>query len=301
VVCLRVARRKAIRNAANASHLKAIWLDVDGNKPEPKGYPTKAAALDAIFKFVTDAKLPHPSALVDSGNGWHVYWISDTPLTQAEWRPYAEGLWALVQKHGLHADPVTTDAARVLRVPDTFNRKSTPPKPVKLKPLGLDYAFESTLGWLKGLQGPSPVQGSAGTQSHTRQISVMLNSALFPKRAPITDDVLAADCQRPPTLPIDAHSVIVECPHYMDAIKTGGKDHNQGLWMQTILGATWFENGRTVAHALSNKHPGYTGAATDAMFDRKMADREEHRPRVAKLQDVRELRLHQMRALSVQR
>jgi hypothetical protein len=61
----------------------------------------------------------------------------------------------------------------------------------------------------------------------------------------------------------------------MDAIKTGGKDHNQGLWMQTILGSTWFENGRTVAHALSNKHPGYTSDATNAMFDRKMGDREE--------------------------
>ena len=51
-----------------------------------------------------------------------------------------------MQKHGLKADPVTTDAARILRVPGTFNRKTTPPKEVKLLTLEQDYDFEKILG-----------------------------------------------------------------------------------------------------------------------------------------------------------
>ena len=131
---------RAARSAANATFLKALWLDVDGNKPHQpdKGYASVSEALDAVIKFVADAKLPEPSAVVMSGGGLHVYWISDKAITQDEWRQYSSGLWALVQKHGLKADPVTTDAARVLRVPRTFNHKTTPPKEVKLLGLGKD-------------------------------------------------------------------------------------------------------------------------------------------------------------------
>jgi len=238
-------KAKVLRNANNATFLKAVWLDIDGNKQPPKGYLSKTDAFDALAKFLADTKLPPPNALVDSGNGWHVYWISDKLLSVEEWREYAAGLWALVQKHGLHADAVTTDAARVLRVPDTFNNKSTPPKPVKLVRVLPDYDFEATLSWIKSVQGP--------------------------KNPPVTDE--EPDCRREGP-PIDAYSVIQACPHFMDAIKTGGKDHDQGLWMQTILASTWFNNGRKVAHALSHKHPGYSKEETDAMFDRKVNDRE---------------------------
>ena len=41
-------------------------------------------------------------------------------------------------KHGLKADAITTDAARILRIPGTFNHKQTPPKPVRLQHLPAD-------------------------------------------------------------------------------------------------------------------------------------------------------------------
>ena len=80
---------KAARSAQDATFLKAVWADVDGYKD----YPDKMTALKAINKFVKDAALPSPTALVDSGGGWHVYWISDKPLTRDEWGPYANALW----------------------------------------------------------------------------------------------------------------------------------------------------------------------------------------------------------------
>src|SRR5208283_1538708 len=132
---------------------------------------TVREALEVVLKFVHAAQLPFPTALVCSGGGWHVYWISDKPLTVPEWKTYAEGLYALALKHGLKCDPVTTDAARILRVPGTFNHKTAPPKPVTLRHLGASYDFKSTLSWLCSVQ---PVTAAVTTPAS----SVVANPAL---------------------------------------------------------------------------------------------------------------------------
>ena len=80
-----------LRNKEHAIALKAIWLDVD-IKEAPKGYSTLIEAVSAVLAFAKAIKLPRPSALIGSGGGLHVYWISDKPLTPDEWRPYAEGV-----------------------------------------------------------------------------------------------------------------------------------------------------------------------------------------------------------------
>ena len=107
----------ALRNAKNVYRLKALWIDIDV-KPE-KGYATTNEAIEGLSAFVKAANIPPPTAIVLSGSGGlHVYWISDTPLTVEEWRPYAEGLEALTKKHGLRCDHgITTDSVRVLRLP----------------------------------------------------------------------------------------------------------------------------------------------------------------------------------------
>ena len=78
-------RVKAVRSAKDATFLKAIWADVDGYK----SYPTKAAAFKAIGQFVRDSGYPTPSAIVDSGGGWHIYWFSKTPLAPEDWRRHS--------------------------------------------------------------------------------------------------------------------------------------------------------------------------------------------------------------------
>jgi hypothetical protein len=135
----------ALRNRENAVALKAIWLDIDCNKEPPKGYRCKEDGLKALKEFCDSTGTPYPTAIVDSGNGLHTYWISDKPLPPTEWLPYAEGLHALAVKHGLFHDAITTDAARVLRVPDTSNKKQDPPKPVKILLLAADLSFASAL------------------------------------------------------------------------------------------------------------------------------------------------------------
>lgn len=79
-----------------------------------------------------DSVTPPPSVLIDSGGGYHLYWLLDEPWIletdedrmeakrlQSAWVAYAGG------------DPAVKDLARVLRVPGTFNYKYTPARKVE--------------------------------------------------------------------------------------------------------------------------------------------------------------------------
>jgi len=116
------------RRAANVQQMKSLFLDLDCGPN--KDYPTQSDALVGLRGFCKTLKLPKPM-LVNSGRGIHVYWPLIAPVAADVWIPVAERLKALCVDHGLFADPaVTSDSARVLRVPGTLNYKDTPPNPV---------------------------------------------------------------------------------------------------------------------------------------------------------------------------
>ena len=264
-------RTWAQRNADNVAAFKAVWLDIDGYKAE-KGYGSLSDALTALKKFCQAAALPVPNALVCSGGGWHAYWISNRSLSEAEWRPYAEGLWALAVKHGLRADAgVTTDSVRVLRVPGTFNHKSSPPKPVKLVALvPADYAFESALGHIRLSQGIIP-------RSVTRVKNAdVCDLTKFTQQAPV-EGLETIGLTRDFDLPL-AWEPLLEasgCPHVQDAMSTGGASYAQPVWHLDALLTSFLKDGRRLFHRMSNRHKSYDPGDTDRMFDRKVNEREE--------------------------
>lgn len=114
------------REKNNVQQLKTIFLDIDCG--EGKDYPTKTEAYTALKEFTKRYTLPNPSVLVDSGRGWHIYWVLDKPYGRDEWITVAEQLKRTCKHAGLKADvQVTADAARILRVPGTRNHKTSPP------------------------------------------------------------------------------------------------------------------------------------------------------------------------------
>lgn len=248
----------ASRHADTATLIKALFIDVDIKAP-PKGYTDLTEALDAIDTFCTKASLPGPSALVLSGGGVHVYWISSRALSITEWRPFAEGLKAEAMRLGLRADyGVTADPARILRVPGTFNRKIVgQPRPVKVLGLGCDYDFATDLAGLAAIGAPlvtakvtsAPFDLSA-FQGYT------VDPALAASLANATDK-LSDGISRYNDLPLAPDNVIRECPHFQDAAVNRGKGHPQGLWMLTVLASTWFEDGYNWAKRFSDKYAGY--------------------------------------------
>ena len=123
------------RTQANVAQLKSLWIDLDVGTNAP--YTTKPEAIKALYDFVKLAGLPAPTT-VDSGGGAHVYWPLTHAIDIATWKSLAIALIAKAKEYGFQIkDPgVTTDCARILRVPGTSNYKTLPPRSVKIKSIG---------------------------------------------------------------------------------------------------------------------------------------------------------------------
>lgn len=262
-------KQTALRNSGNVHRLKALWMDIDV-KPE-KGYATLPEAIDALKAFTQAAAIPGPSAVVLSGGGVHAYWISDTPLTKAEWEPYAEGLEALAKQHGLKRDPgLTTDSVRVLRVPGTFNYKTTPPKGVRLAALApTNINFVTAFSHIKATLAPA-------TASVTKAVGLLYDPAKFPSRMlPANTPSLADGVHIRDDTPLAYEEVFSNCPHFIETRKSHGVGVQQGLWMLDILATTFMQDGPGIARLLSNGYTTYTAEETDRMYARKVAERAE--------------------------
>ncbi len=87
------------------------------------------------------------------------------------------------------------------------------------------------------------------------------------------NDKLDAGIDKYADILINPQPVFKECGFYRSAFNDGGKNYGQQLWMYSILGTTFMESGRAFAHEISKGHATYTPADTDAMFNRKLAER----------------------------
>jgi hypothetical protein len=103
-------------NAEAAALLPALWVDLDCDNDSRK----RDAALAKLHEFK-----PAPSIVIDSGGGWHSYWLLSQPflLTERANREYAarllRGLFS-----ALGADPeYVKSVASIMRLPDSINTK----------------------------------------------------------------------------------------------------------------------------------------------------------------------------------
>lgn len=98
-----------------------MWADFDG-----KAFSDKAGAFRALAKIA-----PEPQIVVDSGNGYHAYWLMDDIYPFAQLREVMKGF------HLIAGADKTYDKSRILRVPGTLNYKTDPPNPVRILRLNL--------------------------------------------------------------------------------------------------------------------------------------------------------------------
>ena len=127
-------------DAKCAAAMVGLWLDVDVRNPEAHSgtdYPeTDEQAFDLIYDMPR-----RPSVVVHSGYGLQAWWLFKTPrILRTEADRMEAGMVAagwvatgnkLAKRHGWKLDKVG-DLARVLRVPGTWNRKSTNARKVKM-------------------------------------------------------------------------------------------------------------------------------------------------------------------------
>lgn len=94
--------------AETDSIVRALWADIDAKKVGGKD-----AALHSTLRM---SQFP-PSAVVDSGHGYHAYWFLTQPEAYGVTVPYLKGLAREVGGDHVH------DQARILRIPGTHNHK----------------------------------------------------------------------------------------------------------------------------------------------------------------------------------
>jgi len=127
------------RTAENARFIRSLFIDMDG-------YASKKEAALALDGFLakTGIDLLGSPYIVSSGGGLHCYWPFTEDVEVGEWKPIAENFKRLCKQEALRIDmTVTADAARVLRVPETFNNKAkyATPRPVRILAEGDTFDF----------------------------------------------------------------------------------------------------------------------------------------------------------------
>jgi len=121
------------RTINNAEQLCSLRIDIDyGAGHRHPNYQDVRESYEALKLFCAKVELPHPVS-IKSGGGLHCYWPFKEDLPRIQWQRYANGLKAACTEHGLRCGhECTTDAARVLRPPFTYNRKLGTPRETEL-------------------------------------------------------------------------------------------------------------------------------------------------------------------------
>lgn len=255
---------KLTRKKPNVVSLNSLFADVDVDPAKKEAYPTTADAEIGLKNFLKDSGMPDPSMVVRSGSGgFHVYWCVDVPMSVAAWEPLAVALKACAAKHGFKIDAkCTADAARVLRLPSTFNYKTGTAVPVTLdRPTRMELRYtvgdltkvlSSFMGAQRASTGTGPtVAGVAMGSAWQQNFTANVNEQSMPK------------------LPID--QIAVNCPATAATLIDGGAGHSEPEWSQFIFLSAWTDDPVAAAHRLSQGHKDYQPADTD----KKLAEKQQ--------------------------
>lgn len=135
----------------NLVEIPALWVDLD----------LKNTSIETIPERYRDFPLK-PSIAVETGGGYHLYWVLRKPSTKEEVPRIENYLDRLASFWG--GDQGATDASRILRVPGTLNVKPEydPPRRVVIMKLdsSLEYAL-SDFDFLPEMQTRAEVASTA--------------------------------------------------------------------------------------------------------------------------------------------
>lgn len=250
--------KRSYRTKQNVKLVKAFWLDLDvgvADEGAPPKYATQGDAVQALAKFLADAKLPRPM-IVNSGYGVHCYW----PLTQAimpgQWAHTAKILKEATHAFALRADDSrTSDEASILRPVGTHNRKVKD---------GVAGAMPVTCGSTAELVDyaafhaavDAAVAASGVEREHTRERALSVNPtglSIGPGAYPKSDaDKVADQCAQ------------------IHAFKLQGGT-SEPHWYHSIQVVAHTIDGEKKVHEWSAKHKDYTESETETKIARVRA------------------------------
>lgn len=235
---------KGDRTAANVTGCRVLVIDlhVEPDRKDRQGtsYPTRGDALWALDDALAATGLPRPSAIVDSGRGFQVWWILDTELLAGPWKSLAVGFKRLIGEAGLRYDPArTTDIVGVMRLPGTANFKAITPAVVRF--------YEINPGTVPLTTIRTIIEDRVGSVPDIQERHD-------------GDAASWGPAARPP--------IVNFCGQFRLSLETGGRDDSYAVWMSLLATCRGIEDGRALAHELSrNWAGGYDPAVVDKKFD----------------------------------
>lgn len=243
------ADKKAGRKASNVAELRSLFLDLDYKQYESEG--TGNADLQRLADVIGK-----PTLVVSSGGGIHAYWQLSRAMPVDEWRSLALAFQTTWQGLGVKADPVSADAARVLRMPGTFNRKEgyNPPRPVLIKSWG-GGSYDPD-GIAKAFTAPRPTVRPTVIPLHVENIPPELQTS--------NDDLMGGD-------PAFFKPMVMKC-RQMQWIFNHRKALPEPLWYAALGLVGYLEDGRAAAHVLSKGDPRYNQEDTDRKLNQALAN-----------------------------
>lgn len=240
------------RTQVNVHRMKSYWLDVDcKNKNPQKDYADKAEGIAAIKDFCMRHSFPKPT-IVDSGNGWHAYWVLTKEITPEEWQPVADKLKHVCLQDGMKIDPAcTADSARVLRVPGTMNVRFDPPSLCSIVVQSSEVffdAFKATVETAYDSVGAPPSAVLAGSPSK-KQLSAVTKALLGNNKASFKK--ILQKC-----------AAGTGCQQIIDGVSDQA-DAEEPFWRGLLSVAHACADGDKAIHFISNQHPEYDPTATE--------------------------------------
>jgi hypothetical protein len=238
------------RTASDCRNKRALYLDIDTG--HGKLYSTKKDAVRALFDFC-DERFIRPNILVDSGGGIHAYWTFTHEISTENWVKMAEALKSLCETYGLAADPtVTADAARILRIPGTYNVKEGTPRQVKV--------IHATTKEFK----PKRLQKLLG----------QVKSEALSKLGSLAQEMDLEFAASGEGIPFFAGKIIERCNVLKHTYETGGEGQVEPLWMAQLSLMAYAADGSEFIHSLSDQHKDYDYRRTEKKYSQRLAVKE---------------------------
>ena len=228
-------------NADGVCAIPGLWCDIDIKGPGHSRSDLPATVDEALSLAKSFPPFP-PSMVVHSGGGLHVYWLFKEPWliatrhdrqqAQRLVRAWEDTLRQRAREMGYHLDS-TSDLARVLRVPFTWNHKD-PENPMDVLLLN---------------------EHCSGKRFNPGDFEPYL----LEEEQVVVYPTLAVDSDFEPA---DAQMIQERCPFIRHCI-ADAQTLDEPSWYAMLTVAARCQAGSHLAHVWSEAHPGYDRKETD--------------------------------------
>jgi len=238
------------RTQENAKYLKAFWMDIDCGEEkaaEGKGYVDQATGMLEFKRFCKAVGLPKP-IIVNSGNGLHMYWPLAETISKNQWEPLAKRLRQLCAEHNLIVDPAVFEAARIMRMPDTYNYRYDPPSWASVMSIECPMLTYEQMRELLGAPEPK---------------FDITKSDFIPSGglSPMMEAMMANKIKRFKTIMLKSAQG-VGCAQLLHCYNNQ-TEIEEPLWRAGLSIAAFCVDGEKSSHLLSDKYPNYNASEVD--------------------------------------